>query len=734
MDPSAGFVDPGYVAAWYDASADMGEWGMPQMKAQSVPNASRALAIRNPKTGEVIGGSKVLDEASHSQRLRKMKIDSAKQALLGGTSLESVLAKAKGFAAAKVVAKRVGAARWCADHSTFSALNIDGNLDGALRGRGGPLRGDLPQAAQAKPTPTVSKSTPSAAGDISAGLLAQKGQGGPLPLLPLTAKSTTIGAKAAATLAALSLEPGSSPAPRGVEDAGNSAAELAAPVVSSGAEAIASKKVEDAGLSTTATPWRPKPRTAPSAVLEDEVGEQSTSSPESSGAADDDADVAESADTEEGEKEEEDPSRLCALQTRSEEFKRFLAYRLVADEAAPAEIETLTAQEVDQRKAVSLSAPPVISSLAPRTSNSGGSTKASGASWRKPSFHLDAASPQTAASPGTPAAATDGERSGTSRASQRKERSERRVDRDVMTPSANAYRAAPGKEKSHVEDLKRSLNSLLNKICPENVATIGNRVAEVEVRNVEELEMVISIFFAKALAEPHYCETYADLVFVLKTAFPEFPNPEGSKPVTFKSTLLDICQREFEAMPTSFKPTKEDEEKFGKEEIEFRRKKAKDRVLANMKFIGHLFLRQLLSAKVIGSVIQELTLCNRAQEVPQEHVIECACELLTNIGYTLDAMPAGAHALTQVCGRLKELKGRKGENGKLVLSKRVQFQIQDLLDIRSAGWAKKTFKTSAKTKEEIRLEQSRELAAAAKGKEVDGAERVIVGKRPMYVA
>lgn len=149
-----------------------------------------------------------------------------------------------------------------------------------------------------------------------------------------------------------------------------------------------------------------------------------------------------------------------------------------------------------------------------------------------------------------------------------------------------------------------------------------------------------------------------------------------------------------------------------------------------MKFIGHLFLRQLLTAKIIGSVIEDLSMCSQADVLPAEHVVECLCELLTSIGYTLESMPAGATALKQVCGRLMDLKTRK-ENGKYVYGKRIQFGIQDLLDTRSRGWERKVFKTSAKTKDEIRQAQESDMKAATTGGAA--SEKVIAGQRPAYL-
>merc|ERR1711920_1075992 len=87
----------------------------------------------------------------------------------------------------------------------------------------------------------------------------------------------------------------------------------------------------------------------------------------------------------------------------------------------------------------------------------------------------------------------------------------------------------------------------------------------------------------------------------------------------------------------------------------------------------------------------------------------------------------------QVCGRMMDLKTKKNKLGKGLYSKRVQFGIQDVLDARNAGWEMKVFKKSAKTKEEVRLEQERELKAKDAGKEISGAEIVVAGARPAYL-
>jgi hypothetical protein len=145
--------------------------------------------------------------------------------------------------------------------------------------------------------------------------------------------------------------------------------------------------------------------------------------------------------------------------------------------------------------------------------------------------------------------------------------------------------------------------------------------------------------------------------------------------------------------------------------------------MANMKFIGHLFLLDMLKGNIVASITQEL-LCCHDNTNPQEHIVECVCELLTAIGTKFEATQK--ECVTQVCGRLMDLKNMKKEDGsgKSLLSKRIGFTIQDVIEMRKAGWTKKTFKERPKTKEEIRAQQAHEDELSSKGKVVPGETHV----------
>merc|ERR1711879_517875 len=106
--------------------------------------------------------------------------------------------------------------------------------------------------------------------------------------------------------------------------------------------------------------------------------------------------------------------------------------------------------------------------------------------------------------------------------------------------------------------------------------------------------------------------------------------------------------------------------------------KRKDRVLANMKFIGHLFLQKMLKASVIRSIAQELIDYEKSSdEFPQEEKVECALELFHAVGCTLDQRQSDQILMTRFVSRLQDLKASRVD-GRRCYSMRVQFLIQDL--------------------------------------------------------
>jgi len=153
-------------------------------------------------------------------------------------------------------------------------------------------------------------------------------------------------------------------------------------------------------------------------------------------------------------------------------------------------------------------------------------------------------------------------------------------------------------------------------------------------------------------------------------------------------------------------------------------------MLANMKFIGHLFLRKLLAVKVIGQIVHDLI--GIKEDLPEEHMIECTCELLCTVGYTLDLSEHGKALTSQILSRLLDLKMSKTSDDEVfAFSKRVRFQIQNLIELRGNGWQKMLFRETPQTKKDVAIKQAQATSKGA-GIEAMFATKVI-GQRPAYI-
>jgi len=256
------------------------------------------------------------------------------------------------------------------------------------------------------------------------------------------------------------------------------------------------------------------------------------------------------------------------------------------------------------------------------------------------------------------------------------------------------------------KQVAHSVLGQLNKICPSNLNVIVDNLASIDLQTHDELETVIRILLTKALREPHYSETYADMVYALRMRYPEFPpESQDGKPVSFTRVLLGICQAEFESLPAKLGLTKEEMGTLPRDELEEEFKSRKASLLATMRFVGNLFLRQLLSTKVIGRIIHDLMELQEAESHGvDQHLVEAACELLRAAGHTLDSTPQGGLLISRFFERIEEVYGGGDDSTYPALQKRIVFKIQDLQELRKNAWIAKTFHEKAKPREHLRQE------------------------------
>ncbi|KAF9222487.1 hypothetical protein BS17DRAFT_708821 [Gyrodon lividus] len=285
------------------------------------------------------------------------------------------------------------------------------------------------------------------------------------------------------------------------------------------------------------------------------------------------------------------------------------------------------------------------------------------------------------------------------------------------------------------ELVDRKVRSLLNKLTMEKFDPISDQIIAWANKSENEkdgrtLIQVIRLVFEKATDEAAWSEMYARLCRkMMETISPEvqddgIKNTEG-KPITggqlFRKYLLNRCQEDFErgwfakeataaaaaAKASDDQAIKTANEKKGEEselysEEYYAAQKAKRQGLGLIKFIGELFKLQMLTERIMHECVKKL-LGN--VENPEEEEIESLCQLLKTVGQLLDVPKARAH-MDVYFTRMKEL------CKSLNVSSRMQFMLQDVIELRERRWVARGAVSAPTTIAAVHEAAAKEKAAA----------------------
>ncbi|KAJ3016220.1 hypothetical protein HKX48_004162 [Thoreauomyces humboldtii] len=280
-------------------------------------------------------------------------------------------------------------------------------------------------------------------------------------------------------------------------------------------------------------------------------------------------------------------------------------------------------------------------------------------------------------------------------------------------------------QKNEEELIHRKVKGLLNKLTVEKFQPISEQILNVGMTREAILKGVIAQIFEKALDEPNFGAMYAALCVYLSTELPKVQAwiEVDIKTNTFRRVLLNRCQEEFEnnnkwaeseeklmeqrREARARLATMSDEEKQKIAEEDYERQKLKRRSLGNMSFIGELFIKNLITEKIMHSCVLQL-LKNKNVDEPEEEECESLCKLLTTIGQRLDHEKAQP-MMNSYFTRIAELSVHQK------LSARIRFMLLDLIDMRKDGWKSRVESTGPKTIAEIRAEAERKAAIEEAG-------------------
>ncbi|KAK3125346.1 hypothetical protein QOZ80_7BG0603660 [Eleusine coracana subsp. coracana] len=277
-----------------------------------------------------------------------------------------------------------------------------------------------------------------------------------------------------------------------------------------------------------------------------------------------------------------------------------------------------------------------------------------------------------------------------------------------VTPMQTMHKAerkyVVGKISDEEEAKQRQLKGILNKLTPQNFERLFEQVKDVNIDSVATLTGVISQIFDKALMEPTFCEMYADFCSHLASALPDFN--EDNEKITFKRLLLNKCQEEFERgereEAEADKTEEEGEIKQTKEEREEKRIRARRRMLGNIRLIGELYKKRMLTERIMHECIKKLL--GNFQQDPDEENIEALCKLMSTIGEMIDHPKAKEHmdAYFDIMHKLSTSQK---------LSSRVRFMLRDSIDLRRNKWQQRRKVEGPKKIEEVHRDAAQERHA-----------------------
>ncbi|CAL0305964.1 unnamed protein product [Lupinus luteus] len=277
-----------------------------------------------------------------------------------------------------------------------------------------------------------------------------------------------------------------------------------------------------------------------------------------------------------------------------------------------------------------------------------------------------------------------------------------------QTPLQMMHKAEKKYEVGKIPDAEqakqRQLKAILNKLTPQNFERLFEQVKAVNIDNAVTLTGVISQIFEKALTEPTFCEMYANFCSHLASELPDLS--EDNEKITFKRLLLNKCQEEFERGEKEQEEANkadEGEVKQSDEEREERRVKARRRMLGNIRLIGELYKKRMLTERIMHECIKKLL--GQYQD-PDEEDIEALCKLMSTIGEMIDHPKAKIH-IDAYFERIKML------SNNMNLSSRVRFMLKDSIDLRKNKWQERRKVEGPKKIDEVHRDAVQERQAQA---------------------
>jgi MIF4G domain/eIF4-gamma/eIF5/eIF2-epsilon len=309
---------------------------------------------------------------------------------------------------------------------------------------------------------------------------------------------------------------------------------------------------------------------------------------------------------------------------------------------------------------------------------------------------------------------------------------------EKLVKSENAWSRAKENDDEVTAKVK-SVRAQLNKLTLEKFDKIFAQIVELDISNLDVLRGIVKEIFEKTLTEPMFAGMYSELCRRLNSHYEASGvayADENGRELSFRKVLLTNCREEFVRFADSEKveaaEASAEAEAVGKSsavvdvasadadvvknvkaKVAGEAMEAKKRMLGNVRFIGELYKKDLLSENIIH-VHCIAPLLRRSIHRHEDDVIEALCNLLSRTGKKLSESvnKEARQNMTKYFDSLDRLSKDH------TLPARTRFMLQDLAEQRKNGWNMRRDEQSAKTISEIhddiqKEERAKEQAQAS---------------------
>lgn len=204
------------------------------------------------------------------------------------------------------------------------------------------------------------------------------------------------------------------------------------------------------------------------------------------------------------------------------------------------------------------------------------------------------------------------------------------------------------------------------------------KLVGLEPKSADDLDCIAQSIYERAVSDNQSAmESYADLIHLLKTRFPDFGQKADAKPGTFIEKMLNKIGEEYQDLCEDLDEELPDGERHDSSRV--------DQSLALTLLIGHLHNRK--ATNLITSYLVQEHIDTR-DHLPGELFLRRTCTLLRVIGKSIDKSESGKSIMTGYFARLNTLGATKSDDGKdeLVYSDEIRAEIKALQDARFNGW------------------------------------------------